>query len=857
MKTLRLNIRRSCILWMSMCIFLLSANLLKAQTGQNDVGFNEFDDVSGQGANQLVKVSALQPDNKIIIAGNFTQYNGAEVSGLARLAMDGKLDEGFDAGTGTDGVINSIAVQTNNKIIIAGEFSTYNDEAYNNIIRLNANGSVDSGFLTGDGPNNKVSQVILQPNGKILAAGPFTSFNFIPAKGLVRLNKNGTVDSTFEAEITDSIALIQQIAIQPDGKIIVAGLESNPGLVPVNTYSVFRLNSDGTRDYSFNKAGLYTGDLYPAVNNIRIENDGNILLSVTIFDASSSVPYHGILSRIDPYGNTLALTGLFWINSLLLQDDGKIIASGFEDIDFYRLEKRVVRFNTDLTVDTTFVFDDDKIYPERTGVSIETSLLQIDGKIVLAGDFYELNGTIVNNITRLNPNGTLDPTFNQHTGFNGTVLATAVHTKRRLIVGGDFSRFNYQFRSNIVRLTEDGELDPDFVVGSGTNGKVHTIAVQTNGKVLIGGNFTSYNGNLCSNIARLKKDGSFDASFNEVTTDGVVRKIIIDKDDRIIIAGDFENVNGVSIRGIARIKPNGMLDNTFNPSIDSYGRGYDCKISSRGKIYLALVYQDGNYTFGTDIVCLNKNGTRDESFAIPTGEFYSIYTLAFNNDNKLIAGGLGGFSSTFQTYPGVVAQFNADGSFDPALDYLATEAILNGSVRAIHVLENDRILIGGEFSANTFSDLQHIGLLESTGEINSDFSGSAGNHVFSLTPVRNDKLIVGGSFSEYDSIVRNGIARVDVSYDPEETEEKDIVASITDPLALNVYPNPATAAVNIENLIPGSTFRIFNSIGKEVYSERVTMRKSAIELGNYSNGIYFIIAENQGNKTMSKFIVSK
>lgn len=857
MKTLRLNIRTSHILWISMLLFLSSVTYVKGQTGQNDITFNEFDDVSGQGSNQPVKISALQPDNKIVIAGNFSTYNGTSVSGLARLTMDGKLDESFDAGTGVDGVINSIVVQPNNRILVAGGFSLFNEEYVNNIVRLKSTGELDTTFSSGDGSNLPISQVVLQPNGKILAAGSFTQYNGIDVRGLVRLNKNGSLDTTFEAVITDSIILVQQIALQPDGKIIVAGLEYEE-LSPSFSYAVIRLNSDGTRDYSFTKAELTVGDLHPTVNAIRIESDGNILFSVHIFDAGSSVGYHGIISRLDTDGNTLALMGLFWINSLLLQDDGKIIVSGFENIDFYDVEKRVVRLNADLTIDSTFLFEDNKIYPDIRDASIETAVVQIDGKIVLAGDFYELNGLITNNVARLNSNGTFDHTFNQHTGFNGSVLATAVHTKRRLIVGGDFSRFNYLFKSNIVRLTEDGELDPSFDVGTGTNGKVHAIAVQSNGKVLIGGDFTSYNGTFCSNIARLKKDGSLDASFSDVTTDGVVRKIIIDKNDRIIIAGDFESVNGVSIRGIARIKPDGTLDDTFNPSIDAYGRGYDCKISSRGKIYLAVVYQDHNYTFGTDIICLNRDGTRDESFAIPTGEFFSIFTLAFNNDNKLIAGGLGAFSSTFQTYAGVVAQFNADGSIDSALNYLATEDVLNGSVRAIHVLENDRLVIGGEFSANLSSSINHIGLLESNGNVNTDFAGTAGNHVYSLTPVRNDKLIVGGSFSEYASAVRNGIARVDVNYYGEDPGgETDIATVMTDKSILNVYPNPANSTVTIENLVPGSSFKVFNAIGKEVYTETATMKKSTIELNNYSNGIYFIVTENKGNKTTAKLIVSK
>jgi uncharacterized delta-60 repeat protein len=858
MKTPRLShFRISRMLRISMLLLLLiRASFIAAQSGQNDSTFNEFDNETGQGANLPVKVSALQPDNKILIAGNFTNYNGTTVYGLTRITMDGKLDESFDSGAGTDGVITSINVLLNNKIIVAGGFTTYNGSSYTNIVRLNPDGSFDTTFSSGTGSNDVITQVVLQYNEKMLVVGSFTEYNGVNVRGLVRLNRDGTVDTTFQPE-TDSLSRIYRVALQSDGKIIVAGLEDSEDPMD-NNYALIRLNIDGTRDFSFNKAGLGVGNLYPFVNAIRVESDGNILLSTNIYDSTGSVHYHGILTRLDSQGNTIGLQGLFWINELLIQEDGKIIAVGFDDVNSNHLEKRVIRLNTDLSNDESFVFNDNRIYPERSGVSIETAALQIDGKIVIAGDFYELNGLIVNNIARLNLNGTFDNTFNQHTGFNGSVFATAVDEERRLIVGGDFSRFNYLFRSHIVRLTENGDLDPEFNVGSGTNGPVQTIAVQSNGRILIGGSFTSYNGDTCSNIAGLGGNGSIDTSFGEVTTDGMIRKIIIDTNNRIIIAGDFENVNGVPMRAIARIMEDGTLDNTFTSSIDAYGRGYDCKISSSGNIYLAVIYQDGSYTFGTDIFRLNEDGTRDESFQISTGEFYSIYTLAFNNNNQLIAGGSGQFSDAFQTYPGIVAQFNSDGSFDSTLNYSETESFLNGSVRTIHVLENDKIVIGGEFTANSETSMHHIGLLNSNGEAATEFTGTASNQVFCLSPVINDKLIVGGSFSEYASAVRNGIARIDVSSIEVEPGKNTIIASKAgDMQLLNIYPNPATSALTIENLDPGSTLKIFNTVGKQVYSEMVTMKKATVELEDFSNGMYIIVSEDKGNKATSKFVVSK
>lgn len=851
----KFQIKKYRMLYLSVVILVLSlcTSVVKAQNGNNDASFNTADYVSGQGADNIIRVSAVQSDNKLIIAGSFLQYNGAGAGGLARLEMDGKLDETFNAGSGVDGVINSIALQSNDKAIIAGSFTDYNGTAVNSIARINQDGSFDNTLNSGDGTNEAISQLVIQPNGKILIAGAFSTYNGDTVKGVVRLNRNGTRDNTFNAILPDTLERIHQIALQPDGKIIVAGVTN---MFDMYLYTLVRLNSDGTRDYSFNPTGRFTGDLRPTVNSIQLESGGNILISVTIFDASSSVPYHGFLSRIGSGGDEIELKGLFWVNSLRVLSDGKIMAIGFEDVDWYQYEKRVVRLNSDLSVDSTFLFSDNKPYTNEYGVDIETAAYQIDGKIVIAGEFQEINGLISNNIARLNPDGSYDHTFNQHTGFNGPVLASTVYNKR-LLIGGEFSRYNYQFRSNLVRLKENGSLDASFNTGTGPNGKVNTIIVQSNGKILIGGSFTSYNGTACGNIARLNSDGSIDTHFY-VSTDGEVRKIIIDKDGRPIIAGDFENINGNPRPAIARIRTNGHVDTTFNPTIEAYGRGYDVKVSSRGKIYLAVIYQGGLFSFGTDIYCLNKNGTRDASFNIPTGNFHRINTLAFNNDNKLLAGGTTNISSHFSGLSGIVAQFNADGSIDSTFRYWEVSDALNSYVRTIDVLENDKIVVGGDFTTNEYAPFNHIGLLNNDGSINTDFEGTAGNSVFATVPVRNDKLIIGGSFSEYGAEVRNGIARIDVAVPLEERKKNVLAASQpVDKMQLVAYPNPATASITVDNLEPGSTFRVFNAIGKEMHTEVVTTAKSIIELSDYSNGIYFIVVENSDVKSTSKFIVSK
>lgn len=529
--------------------------------------------------------------------------------------------------------------------------------------------------------------------------------------------------------------------------------------------------------------------------------------------------------------------------------NGKIILTGFSNEDWYVYKRIVVRLNSDFEVDPTFTFNDENIYRSEYESFINTAALQSTGKLVFAGRFYEVNGFVANNIARLNTDGSYDITFNRHKGCNGTVLATAVQSNQRIIIAGKFSEYNYESANGIARLKRTGRYDPSFNVGTGANGQINTVAIQSDGKILIGGKFNVVNGNNCSNIARLNADGSFDASFATAQTDGEVRKIKIDSDERIVVAGDFKNVNKETAHGIARIFQSGKLDETFHSPIDLpyEGGAYDF-VFSADQLYVAVIYKSGGYTTQTNLLRLNDNGDRDIYFNIPTEKVYEIYAVALSNSGKPIAGGLTDFVGN--SLKGLLIQFNLDGTIDPSYDYQGLAYNLTKSVRTIQVLGNDKQIVGGDFAG-------HIKLIKPEGRIDENFSGSAGNHVYSLSPTYNEKMIVAGVFSDCQSIVRNGVARIRAEITSEAPVASSEVAANDAVDNILVYPVPASSSLNIQNLAPGSVFRIFNAIGKEMYSGVATNEKLTIELSDYSNGIYFIVAEVNGKGYTAKFSVEK
>ena len=142
----------------------------------------------------------LQPDGKIVVGGGFTSFNNIQRNGIARLNTDGTLDMTFDPGFGVNGVVRSVAIQSDGKIVIAGEFSQVDGENRFNIARLNTDGSVDASFDPGLGSDGVIWSVAIveTPTLKIYAGGEFLDFNGSFRGNIVRLNADGSVDSSFE-----------------------------------------------------------------------------------------------------------------------------------------------------------------------------------------------------------------------------------------------------------------------------------------------------------------------------------------------------------------------------------------------------------------------------------------------------------------------------------------------------------------------------------------------------------------------------------------------------------------------------------------------------------------------------------
>jgi uncharacterized delta-60 repeat protein len=167
----------------------------------------------------------LQPDLKIVLIGHVQLTASDPVLGIVRLNSDGSVDSSFSVGSGFgDFSSNALAIQPDGKMIVGGNFPSYNGVARPNIVRINSNGTIDSGFATGAGPNSRVEKVVLQPDGKIIIGGGFTTYDGVARKNLARLNADGSLDSTFVPDAATVDLALFEMALQPDGNCSWADL---------------------------------------------------------------------------------------------------------------------------------------------------------------------------------------------------------------------------------------------------------------------------------------------------------------------------------------------------------------------------------------------------------------------------------------------------------------------------------------------------------------------------------------------------------------------------------------------------------------------------------------------------------
>jgi uncharacterized delta-60 repeat protein len=641
----------------------------------------------GSGVNCCVHSINLQPDGKILIGGDFSSYNGVERNRIARLNSNGSLDTSFDPGIGANLIVYNVAIQLDGKILIGGNFTSYNEVNRSRIARLNTDGSLDTTFAIGNGANSSISSIALQPDGKILIGGNFTSYNGVNCSRIARLDSDGSLDTTFSPG-SGFDANIESISLQSDGKILVGGFFTSYNAITRNR--VARINIDGTLDTSFEPSTGANASIYA----VKQQPDGKILIGggFTSFNsvAINRIARINIDGTLDNSFNPGSGVDQFFVQNIALQTDGKILISGFFSNYDNVSRNRIARINVNGSVDDTFA----QISAFGANGVVRTVAKQDDGKILIGGEFTSYNGFKRNRIARLNADGSLDTSFDPGSGVDQFfVRIIIIQPDGKILIGGGFTTYNGVPRTAIARLNTNGSIDTSFDPGNGASFSILSIVLQSDGKILIGGGFTSYNGVGRNRIARLNADGSLDTSFDPGSgVNNNVESISLQLDGKILIAGQFESYNGVARNRIARLNTNGTLDTSFDPGLGANNPIFTSTLQPDGKIVIGGQFTSYNGVVRNSIARVNADGTLDNSFNPGIGANNSVNSISLQHDGKILIGG------QFESYNGVgrirIARINTDGTLDTSLDPG------NGPSWTVYstALQSDgNILIGGFF----------------------------------------------------------------------------------------------------------------------------------------------------------------
>src|SRR6185369_10951214 len=363
-------------------------------------------------------------------------------------------------------------------------------------------GSLDTAFSPTPGMNGEVFSVGIQPDGKIIAAGNFTLVNNFSRNRIARLNPDSTLDSTFLAGLSGINGTVRTLLLQSNGRVLVGGAFTS--INNINRNRMARLNGDGSVDTSFNP-GSGADDL--------------VLAQAETFGPEGRQIMIG--------GSFTTISGITRPGLARLNDDGTVDGS----------------FNPGLSLNgAVFAI---AIYP--------TNSLQ-QGKIMIGGDFTQVNGFGRNRIARLNADGSLDTSFDPGTGASDVVRALAIQLDNRIVLGGAFTNFNGQPLNRIARVNSDGSLDGSFAVGEGANDTVSAIVLQPDNRIVLAGQFSLASGVTRGRITRLLADGTVDPSINFGTgANSFINTLALQGDGMFVLGGGFTEYDGVPRQRIARI----------------------------------------------------------------------------------------------------------------------------------------------------------------------------------------------------------------------------------------------------------------------------------------------------------------
>ncbi len=350
--------------------------------------------------------------------------------------------------------------------------------------------------------------------------------------------------------------------------------------------------------------------------------------------------------------------------------------------------------------------------------------------------------------------GTLDPDFDANVQALGsaTVYAVAVQDDGRIVIGGYFTGVGGVTRKHIARLEANGALDMGFDVD--VEDTVYALAIQDDDSIVIGGAFRTVEGEPRDHLARVDVNGVLDEDLDLEVSDEVYA-LAIQPGGSIVLGGAFANINEEDRFGLARVHPNGSLDMSFDPDLgdaDDWVEVSALAVQTDGSIILGGEFVSVSGTTRTNVARLHANGALDAGFDPNVDNL--VHAIAIHSNGSILLGG------DFFTVGGAqrehLARLHANGALDTTFD-----ADVDDGVRAIAIQTDGSVVFGGDFFETVGGeDRNRIARVDADGTVDPDFDPDADDSVLALGIQADGGIIVGGEFATIGGQSRTALARL-------------------------------------------------------------------------------------------------
>lgn len=837
-----------------------------AQIHVPDLGFNSNDEGFGfgDGPNALATMAAEQSDGKIVLIGSFTHYDGHPSRYVLRLTNDGRRDAAFNIGSGSGGTLNCVAIHTGGKILLAGATTLFNGQACSRILRLNSNGSIDATFTPGSGPSGEIKSLVVQPDGKIIIGGLFSSYNGTARAGVARLNANGTLDPTFTVG-TGANYHVTAVAIEPDGQVLVGGLFSSFNGVARN--KVVRLNSNGAVDASFNP-GLSAEVASPWFEPLSIEalhgqSDGKVVVG-GYFNRFNGTECRSLVrlaedgsldSGFEP--NSAMFIGKPWIRSIQPCADARLAIAGWP------------AFTVPSTTGFSVLNNDGSEHegfqpqPQWQGGGVRFALPLSSGRILAVGHI-SVSGSPRNSLIMYNADGSLHIPFYAMSGANREINASAIQPDGRIIIGGKLTSYFGVPVMGIARLMPNGSLDETFETGLGfywisssglgAAAMINAIALQPDGKVVVGGYFNRYNGQIVNCIVRLNPDGSRDPSFapGGPTSSQMIYALALQPDGRIIVGGGFTQFNGAARNRLARLMPDGSLDPSFTNGLGADGVVYCVDVMEDGRIAVGGAFLLMANVPRDKVARLLSDGSVDPTFNCASGACAPVRRIMGRADGSMYIAG--DFDLWRDTVCVGIAHLNSDASLDtsfqPSLGFNIQGITV---VHDFAIMADQRILVACSYNESNQDGQGYLKCLNPDGSLCSDFAyGTGANSSVNTVKIQSDgTIIAAGNFTNYGDVGRNRIIKLTT----------DLTTNV-EPLRMHhmsAFPNPTSGQVTITAAdARGISSVSIHDMSGRLVGQRILIapvQQLSLDAGGWSAGLYTVVISSFDRNEVLRLVV--